>query len=159
MPSPHVGIFMYNQVVVWCNYHLKKNNDCVHDEKYMLMTVILLRSTFYANALEMPQSVTKPLTYWCLIAFNLIIGYFLSLWTWCHLQMETFSALLAICVGNSPATGEFPTERPVTQSFDVFFDLYLNKRLSLVIWDTTALTMASLWWKQGIHGTLTAEES
>ena len=27
-------------------------------------------------------------------------------------------------------TGEFPTQRPVTQSFDVFFDLHLNKRLS-----------------------------
>ena len=44
--------------------------------------------------------------------------------------METFSALLAICVENSPVTGEFPTQRPVTRSFDVFFDLRLNKRLS-----------------------------
>ena len=42
--------------------------------------------------------------------------------------METFSALLAICAGNSPVTGEFPTQRPMTQSFDVFFDLLLNKR-------------------------------
>ena len=40
-------------------------------------------------------------------------------------QMETFSALLAICAGNSPATGEFPTQKPVTRSFDVFFDLRL----------------------------------
>ena len=31
--------------------------------------------------------------------------------------METFSALLAICVGNSPVTGEVPTQRPVTRSF------------------------------------------
>ena len=37
-------------------------------------------------------------------------------------QMETFSALLAICAGNSPVIGEFP-HRPVTRSFDVFFDL------------------------------------
>ena len=37
--------------------------------------------------------------------------------------METFSALLAICAGNSPVTGEFPTQRPVMRSFDVFFDL------------------------------------
>ena len=44
--------------------------------------------------------------------------------------METFSALLAICAGNSLVTGEFPAQRPVTQSFDVFFDLRLNKRLS-----------------------------
>ena len=44
--------------------------------------------------------------------------------------METFSALLAVCAGNSPFTDEFPAQRPVTRSFDVFFDLRLNKRLS-----------------------------
>ena len=33
------------------------------------------------------------------------------------------SALLAICAGNSPVAGEFPAQRPVTRSFDVFFDL------------------------------------
>ena len=49
---------------------------------------------------------------------------------WWRHQMETFSMLLAICAGNSPVTGEFPAQRPVTQSFDVFFDLCLNKRLS-----------------------------
>ena len=49
--------------------------------------------------------------------------------TWWHCQMETFSALLGLCVGNSSVTGEFPTQRPVTRSFDVFFDLRLNKRL------------------------------
>ena len=44
--------------------------------------------------------------------------------------METFSALLAICAGNSPVNGEFPTQRPVTWSFDVIFDLRLNEWLS-----------------------------
>ena len=48
---------------------------------------------------------------------------------WGH-QMETFSALLAICAGNLPVPGEFPAQRPVTQSFNVFFDLCLNERLS-----------------------------
>ena len=33
--------------------------------------------------------------------------------------MEIFSALLAFCAGNSPVTGEFPTQRPVTRNFDV----------------------------------------
>ena len=32
--------------------------------------------------------------------------------------------------GEPPVTGEFPTQSPVTQSFDVFFDLRLNRRLS-----------------------------
>ena len=43
--------------------------------------------------------------------------------------MEAFSALLAICAGNSPIPGEFPAQRPVTRSFHVFFDLRLNKPL------------------------------
>ena len=40
------------------------------------------------------------------------------------------SALLAICAGNSPVTGEFPAQRPVVRSFHVFFDLRLNQRSS-----------------------------
>ena len=43
--------------------------------------------------------------------------------------METFSALLALCVGNSPVTGEPPSQRPVTRSLDIFFDMCLSKRL------------------------------
>ena len=42
--------------------------------------------------------------------------------------METFSALLALCAGNSPVTGEFPIQRPVTGSFNAFFELHLNNR-------------------------------
>ena len=48
--------------------------------------------------------------------------------------METFSALLAICAGNSPFTGEFTVQRPVTRSFDVFLDLRLTKRVSKQWW-------------------------
>ena len=44
------------------------------------------------------------------------------------------SALLDLCEGNSSVTGEFPSQRPVTQSFDVFFDMRLNKRLSKHSW-------------------------
>ena len=54
--------------------------------------------------------------------------------------METFFALLALCVWNSPVTGEFPAQRSVTQSFDIVVDL----RLRLMIWDAIAPIMASL---------------
>ena len=65
---------------------------------------------------------------------------------WWRHQMETFSALLAICAGNSPVPGEFPTQRPVTRSFDVFFDQRLNKRLSKQPWGWWFETPAwSLW--------------
>ena len=53
---------------------------------------------------------------------------------WWRHQMETFSALLALCAGNSPVPGEFPAQRPVTRGFDVFFHLRLNKRLSKQSW-------------------------
>ena len=53
---------------------------------------------------------------------------------WWRHQMEAFSALLAICAGNSPVTGEFPAQRQVTRSFDVFFHLHLNERLSKQSW-------------------------
>ena len=69
----------------------------------------------------------------------------LLLVTWWRHQMETFSALLAICAGNSPVSGELPAQRPVTRSFDVFFDRRLNKRLSKQWWD---------WWFETLSGPL-----
>ena len=54
--------------------------------------------------------------------------------------MKTFSALLAICVENSLVPSEFPTQRPVTRSFDVYFDL----RPRLVIWDAIVVIKTSL---------------
>ena len=59
-----------------------------------------------------------------------LINMFRMLKSWWRHQMETFFALLAICAGNSPVPDEFPTQRPVTRSFYVFFDLRSNKRLS-----------------------------
>ena len=58
--------------------------------------------------------------------------------------METFSALLALCEENSPVTGEFPSQRPVTRSFDVFFlsapEQTVHQTIeTTVIWDAIAL--------------------
>ena len=58
------------------------------------------------------------------------IGNQIGCYTWWRHQMDTFSAELAFCVGNSLVTGEFPAQRPVTWSFDVFFDLRPNKWLN-----------------------------
>ena len=66
--------------------------------------------------------------------------------TWWRHQMETFSALLASCAGNSPVPGEFPAQRPGTRGFDVFFDLHLTKRLSKQWWGWWFVTpLCSLW--------------
>ena len=66
---------------------------------------------------------------------------------WWRHQMETFSALLALCAGNSPVSGEFPAQRPVTRSFDVFFDLRPNKRLSKKSWGWWFETLLSPLWR------------
>ena len=56
-----------------------------------------------------------------------------TLWSlrgaWWRHQMEAFSALLAICAGNSPGPVEFPSRSSDAELW-CFFDLRLNKRLS-----------------------------
>ena len=49
--------------------------------------------------------------------------------TWWRHQMETFAASLAVCEENPPVTGGFPSQRPVTRSFDIFYKR-MNKQLS-----------------------------
>ena len=71
---------------------------------------------------------------------------YLTPW-WRH-RMENFSALLAICAGNSPVPGEFPAQRQVTRSFDVFFDLHSNKRLSKQWWGWWFETLSCPLWRQ-----------
>ena len=87
-----------------------------------------------------------------------------------------FSTLLALCEGNSPVTGEIPSQRTVTRSFDIFFDLRLNKRLrktteTPVIWrhcahyDVTVMFESSSWenkinffrWKQRTRAVVTEQ--
>ena len=67
--------------------------------------------------------------------------------SWWRHQMETFSALLAICAGNSPVTGEFSAQGPVTRNFDVFFHLCLNKRLSKQSRGWWFETPSRSWWR------------
>ena len=71
--------------------------------------------------------------------------------TWWRHQMETFSALLM--------TGESPSQWQVTRSFDIFFDLRLNKRLSKQSWGWLFETPSRSLWRHcndldwGYHGT------
>ena len=93
-----------------------------------------------ACAPELPHSCNKPSE----IQNKTNWSQQISPW-WRH-QMETFSALLAICAGNSPVPVEFPPQRPVTRSFDVYFDLRPNKRLSKQSWGWWFATLSwSLW--------------
>ena len=67
--------------------------------------------------------------------------------SWWRHQMETFSALLAICAGNSPVPGEFLAQRPVTRSFDVYFDPSPNKRLGKQLWGWWFETQSRPLWR------------
>ena len=49
--------------------------------------------------------------------------------------------------GEFTGLGEFPAQRPVTRSFDVFFDLRLNKRLSKQPWGWWFETPSWLLWR------------
>ena len=77
-----------------------------------------------------PQKITDVITY-----------------PWWRHQMETFSASLAFCAENSPVPGEFSAQRSVTRSFDVFFDLRLNKRLSKQSWGWWFETLSRPLWR------------
>ena len=80
---------------------------------------------------------------------NCCVGVLLCIIPWWRHQMETFSALLTICAGNSPVPGEFPAQRPVTRSFDVSFDLRPNKGLSKHWWGWWFETPScQLWWQR-----------
>ena len=79
-------------------------------------------------------SINIPIPLFCFVSITLTFSVdsynpFNHISWWRH-QMETFSPLLTLCEGNRSVTGGFPSQRPVTQSFDVFFDQRLNKRLS-----------------------------
>ena len=91
--------------------------------------------------------ITDMILYYFRARSQFIGRLFLYLAPWWRHQMEAFSALLAICAGNSPVPGEFPTQRPVTRRFYVFFDLRLNKRLSKQSWGWWFETLSHPLWR------------
>ena len=64
--------------------------------------------------------------------------------------------------GEFTGPGEFPTQRPVSRSFDVFFDLRLNKRLSKQPWGWWFETPSChydvivMWWNCNVGVTVSA---
>ena len=98
--------------------HMPKKNSRVHycrrsDQMMHPRRILSLFQYMYCN-LQCDESV------WCV---------FLHTW-WRH-QMKRFSALLAFCAGNSPV---ILRAKARDGSFDYFFDLRLNKRLSKQCW-------------------------
>ena len=79
---------------------------------------------------------------------QLLLQPLFAVWaSWWRHKMETFSALLALCAGNSPVPGEFPAQRPVTRVVDVFFNLRLDKQLSKQSWGWWFETLSRPLWR------------
>ena len=134
---------------VWGNDHL--HGPCCFDSNVIQGTIAVENSCWY-NSISVTRVATMfvhataaQLTYIMCVSHEDIMTK-KSFWSWWRHQMETFSALLALCAGNSPVTGEFPAQRPVTHSFDVFFHLRPNKQLSKQSWGWWFETLShSLW--------------
>ena len=148
--NPKIGGSSPSQVEIFSVsklWHFHKNTrSCVENECCCPRTVNISNVNFTSKIIKLhvrPEIVNADpfigahdqlmaSMYWLRSLYNNI--YTLSYDTFVSLFMMTSSngnvlALLALCAGNSPVIGEFPTQRPVTRSFDVFFDLRLNKRL------------------------------
>ena len=125
------------------------------------MFLVVSYSNFYACCGFYFISCYISLYPWCIWGNKIFVFVFLeSVWShWTiqkkakfqHFMMKspngTFSALLALCAGYSPVTGEFPSQRPVTRSFGTFFDLNLIKRLSKQSWGCWFATPSCPLWR------------
>ena len=95
-----------------------------------------------------PSDAYMPSVHWVTIGSDDGLSEPMPEYSWWRHRMETFFALLAICARNSPVAGEFPAQRPVTRSFDVFFDLRLNSWLSKQWWGWWFETQSRPLWRQ-----------
>ena len=164
------GYYRYNTVFCWLNYPLSPMGT-----HYSTMCLSSPEETCsYQSRLQAEERGRDYFHHNNAFTFMLVtyfprttkrIHHYLKEWSiyhahphpigpWWRHQMETFSALPALCAAISPVSGEFPAQRPVTRSFDVFFDLRPNKRLSKQSWCWSFETLSSQLWRHcNVHFT------
>ena len=121
----------------------------------MLMSYLFLETYWLYNNYILPYMKFDSKTHkYCTkgISFktwfhNNFTSYMYNVYTIAHDDVIKMEALLALCAVNSPITGEFPSQRSVMRSFDVFFDLCLDKRLSKQSWGWWFETSSSSLWR------------
>ena len=153
------GALRFSLICVWINGRVKKSwgwwfqmlsrplwrhrNDMAGENRWKQRVVNILTLSSVAG-LEVGLPITCDITNDYNVGIMAYVGFNDGRWdrqvfTWGRGSHPSFMMtssngnicrVMAICAGNSPVPGEFPTQRPVTRSFDVFFDLRLNKRLS-----------------------------
>ena len=127
-------MFPFDDVIVFfAEFQTGKANICCYnvraespriDLTHMFIATIFSKDTKKKNIFQMivyliAADIIKLLTMCCIWGYM----WYILQWTdggrservalilgWRH-QMETFSALLALCVGNSPVIGEFPEQK------------------------------------------------
>ena len=138
--SWHIGDVYMHQ---WTGSSLERGWK---DTNYDRLSDDILNSKKDVKALRAPENPLGSLwmKFYLRAKWTPQIGEFVMSW-WCS-QMETFFVLLALCEGNPLVNGGFPSLRPVMWSFDVFFDLCLNKWLSKQLrWRWFETPPCSLW--------------
>ena len=103
-------------VVIWCGLYprfysngmLGENKNYLHNLDTMFDVVSNLRNLVAVKLWSRVFTVTKRRIY---IIHSQDPFYQYGLTSWWRHEMETFSALLAICAGNSPVSGEFPAHK------------------------------------------------
>ena len=124
------GTFVFSLICIWTNDWVN-NNKAADLRRHPAHYDVTVLCTEYRRSLKKTEHDKRAYCALCFCGCYILVlrcQKFTSSW-WRH-QKETFAALLVLCAGNSHVPGEFPTQRPVTPSFEVFFDLRLNKWLS-----------------------------
>ena len=128
--SPLNFVFLYSSLLVKISpYPSLSLNIIFHFEHNDRLSSELKRNFWATRKLSWTiELVAALIWFWVILCTESPPHANFAITTWWRHQMKTFSALLSLCPGNSPV--KFPSQRPVTRSFVVFFDLRLNKRLS-----------------------------
>ena len=127
IPLLYVGTLLMNgtYIMVVCLPTDNSVNECVRDVLSCFIRLILAVLKFKYS------SKTRPTVLWLLMLWLLSSPGHQHMMT--SSNGNIFHITGHLC-GEFTCPGEFPTQRPVTQSFDVFFDLCLYKRLSKQSW-------------------------
>ena len=151
MITADIGLSIYSyDLTNDCNVYFSCVTENINDVENIMFRHIarIVVSSQNLNSGNFKQRNTDTrFTY--LIHFAIYSRFYLSL----YLYMMTssngniFRVTGHLC-GEFTGPGEFPTQRPVTRSFDVFFDLRLNKRLSKQSWGWWFETLSRPLWRQ-----------
>ena len=114
---------MFSLICVWINdwVNNRKAGDLRRIRAHYDVSVMHLANIIPADALmtRSPVTIKKNLVFIVLVMTSLNGNIF---------------RVTGLFEGSSPTTGGLPSQMPVTRSFDVFFDLRLNTRLSKTWW-------------------------